>query len=39
VVDSTHAGLVDDEAGATASVRAISQVVASVRTGAPLVSQ
>ena len=38
VVDSTHAGLVADEAGAAASVRAITQVVSSVRTGAPLVT-
>ena len=36
VADSTHAGLVEDERGAAASVRAITQVVAAVRTGSPL---
>ena len=39
VVDSTHAGMVGDEGGAAASVRAITQVISSVRTGAPLVTQ
>jgi pimeloyl-ACP methyl ester carboxylesterase len=39
VVDSSHAGLVEDEGGAAASVRAITQVVAAVRTGSRLVAQ
>jgi pimeloyl-ACP methyl ester carboxylesterase len=39
VVDSSHEGLVADEGGAAASVRAIDQVVTSVRTGAPLVTR
>lgn len=39
VVESTHAGLVADEGGAAASVRAITRVVSSVRTGAPLVTR
>jgi pimeloyl-ACP methyl ester carboxylesterase len=37
LVDSSHEGMVQDEGGAAASVRAITQVVASVRTGSPLV--
>ena len=39
VVDSSHEGLVADEGGAAASVRAITQIVTSVRTGAPLVTR
>ena len=39
VVDSTHAGMLEDEGGTAASVGAITQVVASVRSGAPLVTQ
>jgi pimeloyl-ACP methyl ester carboxylesterase len=35
-VDSTHAGLVEDEHGSTASVRAITEVVTAVRTGSPV---
>jgi pimeloyl-ACP methyl ester carboxylesterase len=35
-VDSSHAGLVDDAGPAAESSRAIDQVVAAVRTGAPL---
>ena len=34
--DSTHAGLLEDRDGASESVRAITQVVASARTGTPL---
>jgi pimeloyl-ACP methyl ester carboxylesterase len=37
-VESTHAGLVEDEQGSTESVRAISDVIAAVRTGTPLVT-
>jgi hypothetical protein len=39
VADSSHEGLVADEGGAAASVRAITQIVTSVRTGAPLVTR
>lgn len=35
-VDSTHAGLVEDAHGSTASVHAITEVVTAVRTGSPL---
>ena len=35
-VDSTHAGLVEDEHGSSESVRAIAEVVSAVRTGTPL---
>ena len=35
-VDSTHAGLLEDPGPAAASVRAITEVVTSVRTGSPL---
>ena len=35
-IESTHAGLLEDEAPAAASVRAIAEVVTSVRTGSPL---
>ena len=34
--NSTHAGLLEDRDGARESVRAITQVVASARTGTPL---
>jgi pimeloyl-ACP methyl ester carboxylesterase len=36
VADTTHVGLLDDKAGSVHSVRAITQVVTAVRTGAPL---
>ena len=36
VADATHAGLLDEEAGARESVRAIEDVVRAVRTGSPL---
>jgi pimeloyl-ACP methyl ester carboxylesterase len=39
VADTTHVGLLDDEAGSVNSVRAISDVVTAVRTGSPLVSR
>lgn len=35
-VESTHAGLIEDEHGADESSRAITEVVAAVRTGVPL---
>ncbi len=35
-VRSTHAGLIEDEAPAAASIRAINEVVAAVRTGTPM---
>ena len=35
-VDSTHAGLVEDEHGSTAAVQAITEVVTAVRTGSPV---
>ena len=35
-VDSTHAGLVEDEHGSAESVRAITEVVSAVRNGSPL---
>ena len=35
-VDSTHAGLLEDADPAAESVRAITEVVAAVRTGTPL---
>ncbi|MGZ5400222.1 MAG: alpha/beta fold hydrolase [Nocardioides sp.] len=35
-VDSTHAGLLEDRDPAVASVRAITEVISSVRTGSPL---
>ena len=35
-VDSTHAGLVEDEPAPAESVRAITEVVSAVRTGTPL---
>ena len=34
--DSTHAGLVEDEAPAAESVRAVNEVVSAVRTGTPM---
>ena len=34
--DTTHVGLLDDAAGSTDSVRAITAVVTAVRTGTPL---
>jgi pimeloyl-ACP methyl ester carboxylesterase len=36
VADTTHVGLLDDAAGSTDSVRAITAVVSAVRTGSPL---
>jgi pimeloyl-ACP methyl ester carboxylesterase len=36
VADTTHVGLLDDKAGSSESVRAITEVVAAVRTGSPL---
>src|SRR5918994_2539277 len=39
VADTTHVGLLDDAAGATDSVRAITAVVTAVRTGTPLNSR
>jgi pimeloyl-ACP methyl ester carboxylesterase len=36
VADTTHVGLLDDAAGSTDSIRAITEVVTSVRTGTPL---
>ena len=36
VADTTHVGLLDDAAGSIDSVRAITEVVTSVRTGSPL---
>ena len=36
VADTTHVGLLDDAAGSTDSVRAITAVVTAVRTGSPL---
>ncbi|MGY1823231.1 alpha/beta fold hydrolase [Geodermatophilus sp. SYSU D00079] len=36
LVDATHAGLLDEEAGAAQSARAIDDVVGAVRTGSPL---
>ncbi|MDZ5623653.1 alpha/beta fold hydrolase [Nocardioides sp. HM23] len=38
-VDSTHAGLLEDAGPAAESVRAIEEVIASVRTGTPLEGQ
>jgi pimeloyl-ACP methyl ester carboxylesterase len=38
-VDSTHAGLLEDAGPAAESVRAITEVVASVRTGTPLLDR
>ena len=38
-VDSTHEGLLEDVRPAAESVRAITEVVASVRTGTPLASR
>ena len=37
-VDSTHAGLLEDVRPAAESVRAITEVIHSVRTGTPLAS-
>jgi pimeloyl-ACP methyl ester carboxylesterase len=39
VADTTHVGLLDDANGSIHSVRAITEVVAAVRTGTPLVSR
>lgn len=39
IVDATHAGLVDDPTGSTASVRAVVDVVESIRTGRPVASR
>jgi pimeloyl-ACP methyl ester carboxylesterase len=39
VADTTHVGLLDDKDGSVHSVRAITQVVTAVRTGAPLASR
>ena len=39
IVDATHAGLVDDATGSTASVRAIVDVIGSIRTGRPVASR
>jgi pimeloyl-ACP methyl ester carboxylesterase len=39
IVPSTHEGLLEDARAAAASVRAISEVIASVRTGTPLRSR
>jgi pimeloyl-ACP methyl ester carboxylesterase len=39
VADTTHVGLLDDAAGSSDSVRAITAVVNAVRTGAPLASR
>jgi hypothetical protein len=36
LVDATHAGLLDEERGAAASVAAVADVVRAVRTGTPL---
>ena len=38
-VDSTHTGLLEDVRPAAASVRAITEVISSVRTGTPLPSR
>jgi len=35
-VDSTHAGLIEDEAPAAVSVRAVNEVLSAVRTGTPM---
>jgi hypothetical protein len=37
--DTTHVGLLDDEAGSANSIRAITAVVSAVRTGTPLASR
>jgi pimeloyl-ACP methyl ester carboxylesterase len=39
VADTTHVGLLDDAAGSSDSVRAITAVVTAVRTGAPLATR
>jgi pimeloyl-ACP methyl ester carboxylesterase len=39
VADTTHVGLLDDAAGSTDSIRAITTVVAAVRTGSPLAAR
>ncbi|HVC73653.1 MAG TPA: alpha/beta fold hydrolase [Mycobacteriales bacterium] len=39
VADTTHVGLLDDAAGSTDSIRAITAVVTAVRTGSPLASR
>ena len=39
VADTTHVGLLDDTAGSSDSVRAITAVVTAVRTGAPLATR
>ena len=39
VADTTHVGLLDDATGAAHSIRAITDVVTAVRTGAPLASR
>jgi hypothetical protein len=39
VADTTHVGLLDDAAGSTHSVRAITAVVTAVRTGSPVATR
>jgi tRNA C32,U32 (ribose-2'-O)-methylase TrmJ len=39
VADTTHVGLLDDAAGSTDSIRAITAVVTAVRTGSPLAAR
>jgi pimeloyl-ACP methyl ester carboxylesterase len=39
VADTTHVGLLDDAAGVTDSVRAVTAVVTAVRTGSPLATR
>jgi hypothetical protein len=39
IVDSTHAGLVDDVESSTSSVQAITDVVQSIRTEQPLAAR
>src|SRR5205085_962359 len=39
VADTTHVGLLDDKDGSAHSVRAITTVVAAVRTGTPVASR